>query len=170
MLEASAVPASEEHISRHRRAYRGTCLALRWLMKSASGVIFRRSCNSRYRFLSRRPDDRRTVTAVRSVELDPVLSCLIREAESSQWRISASAECVDNGSDAGWCTSSSAVKGRPVQWRWVSWTATLLPRSPGCDNIWASGSAGLVAGRRSGIGQGPLQESDDPIILTRCLT
>ena len=41
-----------------------------------------------------------------------------------------------------------------------SGTATLPPRSPGCDNARAFGPAGLVVGRRRGLGQGSLEEPD----------
>lgn len=64
------------------------------------------------------------------------------------------------GGRAG-CGSSSPARGdRQVQWRLASGTATLPPRSPGCDNPWALGLAGLVVGRPKGLGQGFLEGPD----------
>ncbi len=134
-------------------------------MKPTTELLFGKSYNCRKRFLSCPPDNRRPETAVRCVELNPVRSCLVREAESSEWGVTASAEYVANGGGAGWCSSSSAVKGRQIHWRWVSWTVTLPPHSPGCDNAWAFGSA--VVGRRRGLGQGPLEEPDGLIEAVR---
>jgi hypothetical protein len=127
-------------------------------MKSATEILFGKSDNCSKCFLSCPLDSRHPVTAVRCVELNPVRSCLVREAESQHWGVTASAEFVADGGGAGWCSSSSAVRGRPVQWRWVSWTVTLPPHSPGCDNAWAFGPA--VVGRRRSLGQGSLEEPD----------
>ena len=58
------------------------------------------------------------------------------------------------------CSPSTARGDRQVQWHWIPGTATLPPRSPGCDNVRALGPAGLVVGRSRGLGQGSLEEPE----------
>jgi len=54
-------------------------------------------------------------------------------------------------------SSGSGKEDRPIQEHWVYGTATLPPRSPGCDSERALGPAGLAVDRRRGLGQGPLE-------------
>lgn len=128
-------------------------------MKSATEALFGKNDNCSKRLLSCPLDNRHPETAVRYVQLNPVRASLIREAESYQWGMGDSAECMVTGG-AGCGSSVPAVRDRQIQRRWVSWTATLPPHSPGCDNAWALGPAGLVVGRRRSLGQGSLEKPD----------
>jgi hypothetical protein len=125
-------------------------------MKSVTEVLFGRSKDDSSRRLSCPPDDRHPETAGQHVELHPVRAGLVREAASVRRAIAGSAERVGRGG-AGSSSSSPAKGDRPIQEHWVYGTATLPPRSPGCDSERALGPAGLAVDRRRGLGQGPLE-------------
>jgi hypothetical protein len=136
-------------------------------MKSVTEALFGKSDNCSKRILSCPPDSRHPATAFRFAELNPVPASLVREAELYHRSVAVSAECVANGGVACCGSSSPVVRDRQAQWRWVSRTATLPPRGPGCDNAWALGPAGLVVGRRRSLGQGSLEEPDSLVEAVR---
>jgi hypothetical protein len=132
-------------------------------MKSATEALFGKSEDCSKRFLSSQLDNRHPATVVGYAELNPVRTSLICEAESYRWVMTDGAEYMVNGGGAGRGSSSSVAVDRQVQWLWASWTVTLPPHGPGCDNAWPLGPAELVVGRRRGLGQGSLGKPDGRI-------
>jgi hypothetical protein len=146
---------------------RGMCRASQCLMKSATEVLFRKSNNCSRRFLYAQLGDRHPASVVGYVELNPMRTSLVCEGDSYHWVMTDGAEYTVNGEGAGSGSSSSAAVDRQVQRLWASWTVSLPPHSPGCDNPWALGPTGLFVGRRRGLGQGSLLEPDDLIEAVR---
>ena len=113
----------------------GMCRALQWLMKSATKLLFGKSNKCSKHLLSSQLDSRHPATVVGHLELNTVRAGLICEADSYRWVLADGAEYLVNGEGAGRGSSSTTVD-RHVQRFWASWTVTLPPHSPGCDNLW----------------------------------